>query len=100
MTEKTANTLRNIGTIVLLAGAAAMLWGCAGPGSMQITKVPVPVACQETEPGRPVMPTEALAPDAPLDAFVQAATAEIERREGYELKLRTALQACIAPITP
>lgn len=100
MTEKTANTLRYIGTAILLAGIAAMLLGCGTMSTAQITKVPVPVACQETEPGRPVMPTEALAPEAPLDAFVQAAIAEIERREGYELKLRTALQACIAPITP
>lgn len=92
------NTVRNIGTIILLAAIGAMLMGCNA--TMTQIKVPVPVACQETEPGRPVMPTDRLLPGAPLDAVVQAATAEIERREGYEIKLRTALLACIAPLKP
>lgn len=89
---------RRIGTIILLAAVAAMLMGCNA--TMTQIKVPVPVACQETEPGRPVMPTDRLLPGATLDAVVQATTAEIERREGYEIKLRTALLACIAPIKP
>lgn len=97
MTVHTANTFRNIGTIIVLAAIAAMLMGCNA--TMTQIKVPVPVACQETEPGRPVMPTDRLLPGAALDAVVQAATAEIERREGYEIKLVTALRACIAPIT-
>lgn len=92
------NTARNIGTIILLAAVAAMLMGCNA--TMTQIKVPVPVACQETEPGRPVMPTDRLLPGATLDAVVQATTAEIERREGYELKLVAALRACIAPIQP
>ena len=60
--------------------------------------MPVPVVCQETEPVRPVMPTEALALDTTLDAFVAAAIAELERREGYEGQLRAALAACTAPV--
>lgn len=90
------NTARNIGTIILLAAVAAMLMGCNA--TMTQIKVPVPVACQETEPGRPVMPTDRLLPGASLDSFVQAAEAEIERREGYELKLVAALRACIEPL--
>jgi hypothetical protein len=73
------------------------LTGCNATMS-GITKVPLPVACQEEVPDRPVMPTESLQTEATLDAFVQAAAAEIERREGYEGKLRTALQVCVKPI--
>ncbi|WP_367619951.1 hypothetical protein [Comamonas kerstersii] len=40
------------------------------------------------------MPTEHLAGDADVDAYVQAAAAEIERREGYEDQLVTALRNC------
>lgn len=100
MNEATAITLRNIATVILLAATAAMLMACATTGGTQTTKVAVPVPCQETEPTRPVMPTDRLMPGASLDSFVQAATAEIERREGYEGKLVAALRACIAPITP
>lgn len=91
------NTARNIGTSILLAAVAAMLMGCIA--TMQTVKVPVPVECKEKEPDRPIMPTDKLQPGASLDAVVQATTAEIERREGYEIKLVTALRACIAPIT-
>lgn len=65
-----------------------------------IVKVPVPVACKEKEPVPPIMPTDRLLPGASLDSFVQAASAEIERYEGYEGELRTALRACVAPIAP
>lgn len=92
------NTARNIGTVILLAAVLAMLFGCKA--TMSTVKVPVPVECKETEPVRPIMPTDRLLPGAPLDAVVQATTAEIERREGYEIKLVTALKACIAPIKP
>ena len=76
------------------------LAGCASspPVRVQQVHVPVPVVCQETEPARPVMPTEALALDTTLDAFVAAAIAELERREGYEGQLRAALAACTAPV--
>lgn len=73
------------------------LTGCNATMS-GVTKVPVPVACQEEVPDRPVMPTESLSAEATLDQFVQAAAAEMERREGYEVKLRTALEACVKPI--
>lgn len=41
---------------------------------------------------------EALRPGASLDDFERAAMAEIERREGYEVQLVAALEACRAPI--
>lgn len=75
----------------------ALLAGC-GVAPLRPISVPLPVACQETEPDRPAMPTEALAPGVPLDTYVKASQAEIERREGYEVQLVTALRACIKPL--
>jgi hypothetical protein len=46
------------------------------------------------------MPTAALSPGVSLDRFAASATAEIELREGYEIELRAALDACTAPIAP
>ncbi len=82
------------------AALAALLSGCAAPSAprVQQVNVPVPVPCRESEPPRPVMPTEALDADVTLDAFAAAAIAEIERREGYEGQLRAALAACTAPL--
>lgn len=84
----------------LIVAALLMLAGCASSPAVHVERirVPVPVVCQEAEPVRPVMPTEALASDTTLDAFVAAAIAEIERREGYEGQLRAALAACTAPV--
>jgi hypothetical protein len=45
------------------------------------------------------MPTEHLAADADVDMYVQAAGAEMERREGYETELRVALANCKRPLT-
>lgn len=91
------NLVRNIAAAIMVALALAMLFGCAATLPAQV-KVPVPVACRETEPVRPVMPTDVLLPGSSLDRFVQASAAEIERREGYEVLLVTALRACITPI--
>lgn len=76
--------------------AGLLLSGCQQPPKTvtQQVKVAVPIACQEPEPQRPSMPTEHLAGDASVAAYVQAAAAEIERREGYEVLLRTALRNC------
>ena len=88
-----ANKLRTVGTVILLILVTGMLMACKG--TLAEVKVAVPVICTATEPTRPVMPTEALTLDASLDQFVQAATAEIERREGYEQTLTAALRSCI-----
>lgn len=78
--------------------AALLGAGCAGTPQYTPMNVPVPVACQEEVPDRPVMPTEALAPGATPWVLQRAALAEIDRREAYELKMRAALRACTAPI--
>lgn len=44
------------------------------------------------------MPTEALEPGAVPLVLLRAALAEIDRREGYEIQLRTALAICTAPL--
>ncbi len=75
---------------------AALGMGCAGTPQRVQTRVPVPVACQETVPDRPVMPTEALAPGVAPWALLRASLAEIDRREGYEVQMRAALVACTA----
>ena len=88
--------------LIIATALAALLTGCAQqPPRVQIerVKVAIPVPCQEPEPQRPSMPTEHLAGDAGVDAYVQAAAAEIERREGYEIQLRQALANCKQPIT-
>lgn len=87
--------------LVSVALAAGLLTACGtSPPRIEIqqVKVAVPVPCQEPEPARPVMPTEHLAGDADVDAYVQAAAAEIERREGYEGQLVQALRNCKQPL--
>lgn len=82
--------------------AAVLLAGCgaAPPARVEIqqVKVAVPVPCDEPEPERPNMPTEHLPGGADVDMYVQAAGAELERREGYEIQLRTALANCKQPL--
>jgi hypothetical protein len=82
-----------------LLPALALLAGCA-TAPTTTTRVPVPVECRETVPDRPVMPTEQIAAKPTLDQWIQSAMAELLRREAYEVKLRTALVACTAPISP
>jgi hypothetical protein len=73
-----------------------VLAGCTTAPQLQPVRVPIPVACQQNVPERPVMPTEHLPLQPTLHDFVKASQAEIERREGYEGKLRAALVACTA----
>ena len=73
-----------------------LLTACGTNPVVTTVKVPVPVACQEKTPDRPAMPTEGFTEKPALDEYVRAARAEIERREGYEGQLRTALDACTA----
>lgn len=84
----------------VLIAACALMAGCASTNHVEIQRVnvPIPVACQEPVPKRPVMPTEGLASTATLDKFAQAAMAEIERREGYEGELLVALENCRKPV--
>lgn len=75
-----------------------VLAGCNTAPRLQVVNVAVPIVCQETVPPRPAMPTEVLKQKPMLLEFVKAAAAEIERREGYESKLRAALVECTRPI--
>jgi hypothetical protein len=77
---------------------ALVLAGCDTAPRLQTVNVAVPIICAETVPPRPVMPTENLVGRPQLLEFVKAAQAEIERREGYEVKLRAALIECTRPI--
>lgn len=82
-----------INIFVLLILAAVAMSGCASKGTAPL-RVAVPVPCAVQIPPRPQMPTEALRADVSLDDFVAAAAAEIERREGYEVQLRAAIEGC------
>lgn len=84
---------------ILLLGAL-VLAGCSSAPRVEVqtVKVPVPVECREPIPDRPSMPTEALADDADPFELLRAALAEIDRREGYEVRLLAALMVCTGPI--
>jgi hypothetical protein len=89
--------------LALAAGALASWWLGRPPArvELQTVRVPLPIECREPVPARPAMPVEALrARPGPVDVdqFVQAALAELARREGYELRLLTALNNCRAPV--
>lgn len=86
--------------ILLLAALA--LAGCSSVPRVEVqtVKVPVPVECREPVPDRPSMPTETLAEDAGPFELLRAALAEIDRREGYEVRLLSALLICTVPLPP
>ncbi|WP_235434666.1 hypothetical protein [Delftia tsuruhatensis] len=66
---------------------------------VQTVKVPVRVECREPIPDRPAMPTETLADDADPFELLRAALAEIDGREGYEIRLLASLLACTRPVS-
>ena len=89
-----------VGT-ALVALVLWLLTGCAAapqPARVLRVNVPVPVACQEPVPAKPVLPVDSLPASADLDRFVQAAIATIERLTGYSGQLETARGNCRAPI--
>lgn len=94
--------MRRLPLLSAALAAAVLLAGCGAtpPARVEIqqVKVPVPVPCDEPEPERPNMPTEHLPGGADVDMYVKAAGAELERREGYEILLRTALANCKRPV--
>ena len=94
--------MRRLPLLSAALAAAVLLAGCgaAPPARVEIqqVKVAVPVPCDEPEPERPNMPTEHLPGGADVDMYVQAAGAEIERWNGYEIQLRTALANCKRPL--
>ena len=94
--------MRRLPLLSAALAAAVLLAGCgaAPPARVDIqqVKVAVPVPCDESEPERPNMPTEHLPVGADVDMYIQAAGAELERREGYETELRAALANCKRPL--
>lgn len=86
--------------IAFWAAIVFLLSSCSATGGALTVKVPVPVECREPTPERPRMPTDSLRPGGKLFEAVTAMQAEIEVREGYEHRLRTALGACQKPIKP
>lgn len=98
--------MKNLGRALMVLVAICFvlflcsLIGCTSFTPTNIVKVPVPVACQETEPDRPTMPTDSLRPGGTLFDAVTSMQAEIEIRGGYEGRLVTALRACIKPVAP
>lgn len=82
---------------IALIAACAVLTGCATQTAQ--VRVPVPVACHEQLPERPLMPTEILQPGVAPWVLLRAALAEIDRREGYEVQLVAALRACTTPLS-
>lgn len=84
-----------IALLLLLA-----LTGCTSAPRVELQRVnvPVPVECREPVPERPTMPTEALVPGVDPFTLMRAALAEIDRREGYETRLRAALEVCTQPV--
>ena len=96
--EHEMNTTVNAVAIVVAFALVPAMFGCTSkPVTVQV-KVPVPVECRETIPDRPVMPAEALSPGAALWDLVRAALAEIDRREAYEVRMRTSLVVCTTPV--
>jgi uncharacterized lipoprotein YajG len=90
-------------TIAVILAALAGLGGCAAPApTITSVRVPVPVACAEPVPDRPAMPTESPAARNTatwtLDAHLARLHAEVDLREGYEIQLRAALEACTRPV--
>lgn len=89
--------------LILIAVLSLLLTGCMTscqqPQLVEV-KVIVPVPCQEPVPARPVMPTEGLALGQSVDVQGRHMRAEIDRREAYEIRLRTALENCRAPLEP
>lgn len=79
---------------IIMITTAAALAGCTTTERLVEIRIPVPVACQVAEPARPLMDTDTVPLDAAVDVLARAMRAEIERREGYEGELRTALAAC------
>ncbi len=81
----------------LVVAAVLALAGCSTAPRVPVF-TPVPVECREAVPDRPAMPTESLGIDVEPFVLFRSALAEIDVREGYEVRMRAALEACTRPI--
>jgi hypothetical protein len=80
--------------LIIIIGLVLLITGCGTVPPSVPVNVAIPIKCKAEVPERPVMPTENLSDGVSIDSFVQAAQAEIELREGYEVKLEAALRSC------
>ena len=91
---------RELIIIAIVLVLAFMMAGCETLRGTTNINVPVPVECQEKMPDEPVLPVDSLKPGGSLFDANIAKEATIELLEGYAGTLRTALAACIKPISP
>ena len=76
---------------------AALLSGCsAAPPKTSVieTKVQVSVPCDPGPVPAPAFPVDGLTGDEDIFAKAQTLAADIETREGYEARLKSAVDAC------
>lgn len=84
-------------TILLVSLLVLSLSGCGlfqPRVEIREVKVPVPVPCKIIEPEKPVMPFQESDPDENIFVKMKKALAEIELRQGYEVKLEAAIKEC------
>lgn len=75
--------------------AALPLAGCASrPPTMVETKIRVSVPCDAGDVPAPAFPADGLTGDEDLYVKAQTLAADTEVREGYEARLRAAVEAC------
>jgi hypothetical protein len=79
-------------------GVVVALAGCAGqvepePRTVRV-EVPVAVPCRAPAVAEPSWATASLRKGDSLQVKVRALLAELEQRKGFELQLRSALEAC------
>lgn len=76
-----------------------LVTGCGTAGGAISVSRAIPIACQEKEPDEPAWPSDGLVPGGTLFDAVKTLQADITMRGPYEQELRTALRACIKPLT-
>lgn len=84
--------------VLFLFMALLGLTGCASHQLAPPDKVEIPIECRIQAPQRPAMPTRNLTQADSLDTHVKTIQAEIDVREGYEIELKAALEACMSPV--
>ena len=82
---------------LLIAANAVLIAGCSStpprPAVIE-TRVQVSVPCDPGPVSVPAFPVDGLTGDEDLFAKVQTLAADIETREGYEARLKAAVDAC------
>lgn len=91
-------TLRTCQTIVFALGLLALATLVAGCGTAPAIPATIAVAvaqpCAVPVPDKPVFPAETLTGTEDIFTLGKTLWADIQRRQAYELQLRTALEGC------